>query len=134
MYSAELRTGHILNVFAAIAIALACLGLFGLSSYAAQQRIREIGIRKILGANLLQLTTMLSKDFIKLAFLAFLIAAPLSWLVMSDWLQNFNYRVSMSWWIFVVAGVGSVAIAFLTVSFQAIKTSLANPVKNLKAE
>jgi putative ABC transport system permease protein len=134
MYVSEMKMGQILNVFAGIAVLLACLGLFGLSSYAAQQRIKEIGIRKVLGASLLQLASILSKDFIKLAFVAFLIAAPLAWLVMSDWLQNFNYRVSLSWWIFLVAGCISLLIALLTVSIQALRVALTNPVKNLKAE
>jgi putative ABC transport system permease protein len=134
MYISEMKMGQILNVFAGMAILLACLGLFGLSSYAAQQRIKEIGIRKVLGASLLQLATILSKDFVKLAIVAFLIAAPLAWLVMSDWLQNFNYRVSLSWWIFLIAGSVSLIIAILTVSIQAIKVALANPIKNLKSD
>ncbi|HTE24816.1 ABC transporter permease [Flavitalea sp.] len=134
MYMSEMKMGQILNVFAGMAVLLACLGLFGLSSYAAQQRIKEIGIRKILGASLLQLASILSKDFVKLALVAFLIAAPLAWLVMSDWLQNFNYRVSLSWWIFLIAGSVSLLIALLTVSIQAIKVALTNPVKNLKTD
>jgi len=134
MYQSEMKMGQILNVFAGMAILLACLGLFGLSSYAAQQRIKEIGIRKVLGASLLQLASILSKDFIKLAMVAFLIAAPIAWWVMSGWLQNFNYRVNLSWWIFVVAGFLSLIIALMTVSIQAIKAALSNPVKNLKAD
>ena len=134
MYQSEMKIGAILNVFAGMAVLLACLGLFGLSSYAAQQRIKEIGIRKILGASLIQLASILSRDFVKLAFVAFVIAAPLAWWVMSDWLQNFNYRVSLSWWIFALAGLLSLAIALLTVSLQAVKVAMANPVKNLKAD
>jgi putative ABC transport system permease protein len=134
MYMSEMKMGQILNVFAGMAVLLACLGLFGLSSYTAQQRIKEIGIRKVLGASLPQLATILSRDFIKLAFIAFLLAAPLAWLAMSDWLQNFNYRVSLSWWIFLLAGSLSLLIALLTVSIQAIKVALQNPVKNLKAD
>ena len=134
MYSAELKTGEILNVFAGMAVLLACLGLFGLSSYTAQQRIKEIGIRKILGASVLQLTSILSRDFVKLAIVAFVIAAPLAWWVMTNWLQDFNYRVNMSWWIFLLAGAMSLVIALLTVSIQAVKVALSNPVKSLKTE
>ncbi len=134
MYLSEIKIGKILNVFTGIAILLACLGLFGLSSYAAQQRIKEIGIRKVLGASLLQLAAILSRDFLKLALIAFLIAAPLAWWVMTGWLQNFSYRVGLSWWIFVLAAVSSLFIALLTVSLQAFKTASSNPVKNLKAD
>ena len=134
MYMSEMKIGRILNIFTAIAILLACLGLFGLSSYAAQQRIKEIGIRKVLGASILQLASILSRDFIRLAFIAFVIAAPLAWWVMSDWLQDFNYRVALSWWIFVLAAVASLLVALLTVSIQAVRAALSNPVKNLKAD
>ena len=134
MYMSEMKIGRILNIFTAIAILLACLGLFGLSSYAAQQRIKEIGIRKVLGASILQLASILSRDFIRLAFIAFVIAAPLAWWVMSDWLQDFNYRVALSWWIFVLAAVASLFVALLTVSIQAVRAALSNPVKNLKAD
>ncbi|RYF98012.1 MAG: FtsX-like permease family protein, partial [Chitinophagaceae bacterium] len=126
--------GEILNVFAGMAIILACLGLFGLSSYAAQQRVKEIGIRKILGASVLNLTTILSKDFIKLALVAFVIAAPLAGWAMSSWLQQFSYRVSLSAWIFGGAGLACMLIAVVTVSIQAVKVALDNPVKNLKAD
>jgi putative ABC transport system permease protein len=132
MYQSEMRMGQILNVFAGMAILLACLGLFGLSSYAAQQRIKEIGIRKVLGASLMQLASILSRDFVKLALVAFLIACPLAWWVMSDWLQNFDYRVGLSWWIFVVAGSVSLLIAIITVSIQAFRVAMTNPVSNLK--
>lgn len=130
----EMKIGRILNIFTAIAILLACLGLFGLSSYAAQQRIKEIGIRKVLGASILQLASILSRDFIRLALIAFVIAAPLAWWVMSDWLQDFNYRVTLSWWIFVLAAASSLLVALLTVSIQAVRAALSNPVKNLKAD
>lgn len=134
LYSAELRVGKVLNIFAGIAILLACLGLFGLSSYAAQQRMKEIGIRKILGASISNIVTILSKDFITLAFIATLIAFPFAWWVGSKWLQDFTYRVEISWWIFVIAGSLSVLIALLTVSIQAIKAAISNPVKSLRSE
>jgi putative ABC transport system permease protein len=134
LYSAELRIGKVLNIFAGIAILLACLGLFGLSSFAAQQRMKEIGIRKVLGASLQQIVTILSKDFIKLAFIATLIACPFAWWVGSQWLQDFTYRVEVSWWIFAIAGSASLLIALITVSIQAIKAALSNPVKSLRSE
>lgn len=134
LYSAELRIGKVLNIFASIAILLACLGLFGLSSYAAQQRIKEISIRKVLGASVRHIVAILSKDFIKLAFIATLIAFPIAWWVGNKWLQDFIYRVEVSWWIFLVAGSAAILIALLTVSIQAIKAAMANPVKSLKTE
>jgi putative ABC transport system permease protein len=134
MYSSELRIGKVLNIFAGTAILLACLGLFGLSSYAAQQRIKEIGIRKVLGASVSSIVAILSKDFIKLATVATIIATPVAWWVMSKWLQDFTYRINMSWWIFVAAGAACVLIAVMTVSFQAIKAALSNPIKNLRTE
>lgn len=134
LYSAELRVGKVLNIFAGIAILLACLGLFGLSSYAAQQRIKEIGIRKILGASVRNIVTILSKDFIILAFIATLIAFPFAWWVGNKWLQDFTYRVQISWWIFAIAGSLSILIALLTVSIQAIKAAVSNPVKSLRSE
>lgn len=134
MYSAELRIGKVLNIFAAIAILLACLGLFGLSSYSAQQRMKEIGIRKVLGASVAHIITILSKDFIKLALIATLIAFPFAWWMGNKWLQDFTYRVNVSWWIFLVAGSLAVIIALVTVSIQAVKAALANPVKSLRSE
>jgi putative ABC transport system permease protein len=134
LYSAELRVGKVLNIFAGIAILLACLGLFGLSSYAAQQRIKEIGIRKILGASVRSIVTILSKDFIILAFIATLIAFPFAWWVGNKWLQDFTYRVQISWWIFAIAGSLSILIALATVSIQAIKAAISNPVKSLRSE
>ncbi|HMH20721.1 MAG TPA: FtsX-like permease family protein, partial [Puia sp.] len=134
LYSAELRLGKVMNLFSAIAIILACLGLFGLSSYSARQRVKEIGIRKILGASLPDLVFVLSKDFIRLASLAILIAVPLAWWVMSQWLQSFTYRTTMSWVIYLVAAILTLLITLLTVSIQAVSSALANPVKNLRAE
>jgi putative ABC transport system permease protein len=134
LYSSELRLGKVLNLFAGIAILLACLGLFGLSSYAAQQRIKEIGIRKVLGASTGNLVMILSNDFIKLSLIAVIIATPVAWWSMSKWLEDFSYRITMSWITFAVAGIVAVAIAFCTVGTQAIKAAMTNPVKSLKTE
>ena len=127
-YAAEQNTGTILNIFALLTILVACLGLFGLATYTAEQRTKEIGIRKVLGASVTSVTKMLSKDFIKLVFIACLIAFPLSWWAMNKWLQSFAYRINISWWIFLVAGITAILIALITVSFQAIKAAMANPV------
>lgn len=134
LYSAELRIGKVLNIFAAIAILLACLGLFGLSSYAAQQRMKEIGIRKVLGGSVAHIVAILSKDFIKLALIATLIASPFAWWMGNKWLQDFTYRVEVSWWLFAGAGLFSVLIALVTVSIKAIKAAYMNPVKSLRSE
>jgi putative ABC transport system permease protein len=134
LYDSELRLGKLLNIFATVAILLAVLGLFGLSAYAIQQRVKEIGIRKILGASVPNLVTLLSKDFLKLVAIASLIAFPIAWLVMNKWLEDFAYRVNIPWWIFLVAGLLTVIIALLTVSFQAIKAAFVNPVKSLRTE
>ena len=133
-YAAEQNTGTILNIFALLTILVACLGLFGLATYTAEQRTKEIGIRKVLGASVTSVTKMLSKDFIKLVFIACLIAFPLSWWAMNKWLQSFAYRINISWWIFLIAGVTAILIAVITVSFQAIKAAIANPVESLRSE
>ena len=133
-YSAEQKTGSILNIFAVLTILVACLGLFGLVTYTAEKRTKEIGIRKVLGASVSQVISMLSKDLLKLVFIACIIAFPLSWWAMNKWLQSFAYRINISWWIFAVAGVAALSIALLTVSFQAIKAAVANPVKSLRSE
>lgn len=134
MYESEMRTGKVLNVFALLAVVLACLGLFGLSAYAARQRVKEIGVRKVLGASVAQVSILLSSGFVKLVVISFLIASPVAWVVMNKWLQQFSYRVNINWWVFAVAGVLSVLIALITVSFQSIKSALANPVKSLRTE
>ena len=133
-YAAEQNTGTILNIFALLTILVACLGLFGLATYTAEQRTKEIGIRKVLGASVTSVTKMLSKDFIKLVFIACVIAFPLSWWAMNKWLQSFAYRIHISWWIFLAAGVIAILVAVITVSFQAIKAAIANPVKSLRTE
>jgi putative ABC transport system permease protein len=134
LYNSDLRLGKVLNIFAAIAIALACMGLLGLSSYAAKQRIKEIGIRKVLGASISNVAALLTIDFVKLVMVAILIASPLAWLAMNKWLGDFAYRIQVSWWMIALSGLLVVVIAIITVSFQAIKAALINPVKSLKSE
>jgi putative ABC transport system permease protein len=134
MYADVQRTGHIFTSFAVLAIIIACLGLFALSAFMAEQRSKEIGIRKVLGATVRSITTLLSMDFIKLVLLAIVIASPIAWWGMTKWLQDFAYKIPISWWIFVLAGFAAIMIALITVSFQSIKAALMNPVKSLKAE
>ncbi|HRI26172.1 MAG TPA: ABC transporter permease [Ferruginibacter sp.] len=134
MYRSEQRAGTLAVVFAALAILIACLGLFGLITYMAEQRHKEIGIRKVLGASVTNVVAMLSKDFLLLVAIAAVLAFPVAWWAMNKWLQDFEYRVSISIWVFVGAGVAALAIALITVSFQAIKAALANPVKSLRTE
>ena len=133
-YSAEQKTGRILNIFAVITILIACLGLFGLATYMAEQRTKEIGIRKVLGASVSQVTNMLSKDFLRLVLAGCVIAFPLSYWAMYKWLQDFAYRVNISWMVFAIAGIAALLVALLTVSFQAIKAAIANPIKSLRTE
>jgi putative ABC transport system permease protein len=134
IYKEDQRTGKLFITFAVFAIFIACLGLFGLVTYAAEQRTKEIGIRKVLGANVGGIVTMLSKDFAKLVAIASVIAFPLAWWWMNKWLQSFAYRINISWWVFVIAGAIAIIIALITVSFQAIKAAFANPVKSLRTE
>ncbi|MGZ3924684.1 MAG: ABC transporter permease [Flavisolibacter sp.] len=134
MYRTEQRSGKIFVSFAVLAILIACLGLFGLAAYAAEQRTKEIGIRKVLGATVSNIVGMLSKDFLKLVIIASIIAFPVAWWFMNKWLQDFAYRINISWWIFALAAFVSIFIAIITVSFQAIKAALTNPVKNLRTE
>jgi putative ABC transport system permease protein len=134
MYTSELIISKLSVLFAILAILISCLGLLGLVMFAAEQRIKEIGIRKVLGASLGQIIALFSRDFLRLVFIAFLIAAPLAWYSMNHWLQNFAYRVDLSWWIFALAGGAAILIALLTVSYQAVKSAMANPVKSLRTE
>jgi putative ABC transport system permease protein len=134
MYADVQRMGHIFTAFSILAIIVACLGLFALSAFMAEQRSREIGIRKVLGASVQGITTLLSLDFIKLVAMAIVIASPIAWWGMNKWLQGFSYRAPISWWIFALAGVVSIVIALLTVSFQSVKAAVANPIKALKSE
>jgi putative ABC transport system permease protein len=133
-YFAEQKTSTILNVFALLTVFVACLGLFGLATYTAEQRTKEIGIRKVLGASVTEVTQMLSKEFLKLVLVASLIAFPVAWWAMNEWLQSFAYRINISWWVFVAAAAFALMIALATVSFQAIKAALTNPVKSLRTE
>ncbi len=134
MYRSEQRAGTIAIVFSLLAILIACLGLFGLVTYMAEQRTKEVGIRKVLGASVSNVVTMLSKDFLFLVLIAAVLAFPLAWWAMHKWLQDFEYRISISVWVFVAAGMSALLIALLTVSFQAIKAAIANPVKSLRTE
>jgi putative ABC transport system permease protein len=134
LYDAEQKQGGIFTVFASIAIFIACLGLFGLSAFAITQRIKEIGIRKVLGADVSTIVMLLSKDFLKLVVIAAIVAFPVAWYAMNNWLQDFAYRTTIPWWIFLLAGIVAAAVALFTISFQAIKAALANPVKSLRTE
>jgi putative ABC transport system permease protein len=134
LYTTEQRTGQIFITFAILAILIACLGLFGLVTYAAEQRTKEIGIRKVLGANVSNIVAMITKDFLKLVLIASVIAFPVAWWAMNKWLQDFAYRINISWWVFVLAGVVAILIALFTISFQSIKAAIANPVKSLRTE
>jgi len=133
-YQNEQLFGKVFGIFAAIAIFVACLGLFGLAMFSTVQRTKEIGVRKVLGASVSNILLLLSKDFVKLVLIASVIAFPLAWWVMNKWLQDFSYRVDIDWWIFFAAGAAALLVALFTVSFQAIKTAIANPVKSLRTE
>ncbi|PWT78781.1 MAG: cell division protein FtsX [Bacteroidetes bacterium] len=134
MYGAERRVGKIALIFSILAILIACLGLFGLATFIAEQRTKEIGIRKVLGASVQGIVQLLSRDFLKLVTVAFIIAAPISWWAMSKWLNDFAFRIHIGWWIFALAGLLALFIALVTVSFQAIKAAVSNPVKSLRTE
>jgi putative ABC transport system permease protein len=134
LYKAEQRTGTLFITFSIFAILIACLGLFGLVTYAAEQRTKEIGIRKVLGAKVSGIVAMLSRDFARLVLISTFISFPVAWWAMNQWLQSFAYRVGISWWIFALAGVIAMGIALVTVSVQTIRAALANPVKSLKTE
>jgi len=133
-YRTEQRTGTIFICFTTLAILIACLGLFGLAAYAAEQRNKEIGIRKVLGASVSGIVRMLSLDFIKLVLISIVIASPVAWWAMNKWLENFAYRMNVQWWIIALAGFAAIFIAFVTISFQSIRAALMNPVKSLRSE
>ncbi|MES1216791.1 MAG: FtsX-like permease family protein, partial [Bacteroidota bacterium] len=133
-YKAEITLSNIINSFTLMAILVSCLGLFGLAAFSAEQRSKEIGIRKVLGANVTGIVQLLSKDFLKLVIIAIVIATPVAGWAMSKWLQQFAYRINISWWMFALAGLVAIVIALITVSFQAIKAAMANPVKSLRTE
>ena len=134
MFLSEMLISRLSRVFAALAILISCLGLFGLAAYTAERRTKEIGVRKVLGASVASITTLLSKDFLKLVALACLVAFPIAWWMMHSWLQDYQYRIEISGWIFLIAGVTALLIALLTISFQSIKAAIANPVKSLRTE
>ena len=134
LYKKEQQFAQILNTATGIAILISCMGLFGLVAFTTQCRTKEIGIRKVLGASVTQIVNLLSKDFLKLVILGIVIASPIAYWAMNKWLQDFAYRVEISWWIFALAGIVAIAITLLTVSYQAIRAALANPVKSLRTE
>jgi putative ABC transport system permease protein len=134
MYRTEQRMGKLALGFSILAVLVACMGLFGLATYAAEQRIKEIGIRKVLGAPVMGIVKMLSVDFVKLVIISALIAFPISWWAMDKWLTNFAYRIDVRWWVFVIAAAISIFIALATTSYQAIRAALMNPVKSLRTE
>jgi len=134
MFSNEALISNLSKVFAALAIIISCLGLFGLAAYTAERRTKEIGIRKVLGASVSGIAKLLSKDFLQLVAIACIVAFPVAWMAMHNWLQNYKYRITISWWVFLIAGIVAILIALITVSFQAIKAAVANPVESLRSE
>ncbi|MEO6166940.1 MAG: FtsX-like permease family protein, partial [Chitinophagales bacterium] len=133
-FKSEMLAGTLSRLFAMLAIFITCLGLFGLAAYTAERRTKEIGIRKVLGATLSNIVSILSRDFLKLVSIAALIAFPIAWIMMSKWLEDYAYRITISWWVFFLSGIGALIIALFTVSFQAIKAGMMNPVKSLRTE
>ena len=134
MYRKDQDTATLMNTAMLITIFISCIGLFGLAMFSAEKRTKEIGIRKVLGASVANIAVMMSKDFIVLVAIAIFIASPIAWYFMSQWLADFAYRIRISWWIFALAGLGAIFIALITVSLQAIKAALANPVVSLRTE
>jgi putative ABC transport system permease protein len=134
VYKANNQVSQIVGILAGLAIFISCLGLFGLASHSAERRIKEIGVRKVLGASVQNITLMLSGNFLKLVLIANLIAWPTVWYFIYKWLQDYAFHIHIQWWIFVLAGLLSILIAFFTVSFQSIKAAVANPVKSLRSE
>jgi putative ABC transport system permease protein len=134
MYASEDKLGKLFWIFTMMAIVVGCMGLFALAAFSAEQRVKEIGIRKVLGASVFSILGLLSKRFIILVLLASLIAFPVAWWAMNKWLEDFPYRVSVSWWVFAIAALSAVIIALITVSFQSIRAAIANPVKSLRTE
>jgi ABC-type antimicrobial peptide transport system permease subunit len=130
----EERISKLTTIFAVLAIFISCLGIFGLASFVAEQRTKEIGVRKVLGASVLRLWRMLSREFVMLVILSLFISIPLAWYLTNDWLQHYDYRTDLSWWIFAASATGALSITLLTVSYQSIKAALANPVNSLRSE
>lgn len=133
-YRVEQNIGRIVFCFSVLAIIVSCLGLFGLATYSAEQRIKEIGVRKVLGASVASIVRLLSQDFVKLVIIAIVIASPLAWWGTTRWLQDFAYKIDLKLWMFIVSGAAAISIALLTVSFQSVKAALVNPAKNLRTE
>ena len=133
-FAAEERIGKLAGFFTILAVFISCLGLFGLASFIAGQRTKEVGIRKVLGASTFTLWRLLSNEFLVLVIISLLVAVPIAYYFMHNWLQNYQYRTDLSWWIFASAGLLTIAIALITVSFQAVKAAVANPVKSLRTE
>jgi len=134
MFQSEMVTSKVAGTFATLAIIISCLGLFGLAAYTAERRTKEIGMRKVLGATVAGIAALLSKDFLKLVLISLCIAFPVAWWMMHEWLQSYEYRITIQWWVFMLAAFIAVLIALMTVSFHAIKAAVANPVKSLRAE
>jgi len=134
LYREEMRVGQLVGTFALLAILVACLGLFGLAAFTAEQRTKEIGVRKVLGASVKSIIFLLSKEFAKLVLIANVIAWPVAYFAVGDWLQNFEYRVDLSWWVFVLAGVTALLIALGTVGYQAVRAAVSNPIEALRYE
>ncbi|GAB3704388.1 ABC transporter permease [Spirosoma flavus] len=133
-YQSDKQYGLLFTIFAILAIFIACLGLFGLATFSAQQRTKEIGVRKVLGASVAGIVTLLSRDFLKLVLIAIVVASPLAWYAMNNWLADFAYKIDIEWWVFALAGLLAVGIALVTISFQSIRAALMNPVKSLRSE
>jgi putative ABC transport system permease protein len=133
-YIKEERTSELIQYFTLIAIVIACMGLFGLATFTAEQRVKEIGVRKVLGASVSQIVALLSKDFMKLVIVSIVVSSPIAYYIMSKWLQGFAYRIDIQWWVFIMAGAAATLIALLTVSYQAVKAAIANPVNSLRSE
>ncbi len=133
-YHSEQTMQKIFTIFSSLAILIACMGLLGLAAFTTQQRTKEISVRKVLGASATNIVAMLSKDFLKLVLIAALLAFPISWWGMYKWLQGFEYKIAMGWWVFVIAALAATFIALFTISYQAIKAAIANPVKSLRSE
>jgi ABC-type antimicrobial peptide transport system permease subunit len=128
------RIATLTGLFSTLTIFISCLGLFGLAAYMTSKRVKEIGVRKVLGASVLRITTLLTKEFLALVVLAIVIATPIAWYTMSIWLNDFSYRVDLQWWIFALAGAAAILLSLMTVSYQAIRAAIANPVKSLRTE
>ena len=133
-YRSESRLGQLIGLATGLAILIACLGLFGIATLTIAQRTKEIGVRKVLGATVAGIVGLLSKDFLKLVLFALVIASPVAYFFMDNWLADFAYRISIQWWVFLLTGTLAVVVAFLTVSFQSVRAALANPVESLRSE